>query len=397
MDTSKVETKVYLTKMPTKNAKKRGTLVTILNCALTKEHDLIDCREFDKFFSAYGSVEKPTEYQRYRETPNLNGNRYLVLHVENLETIPSSVVIGKFRFYTRFKGQKWKCFRCVSDHVGPCPYLQSFYEAKKKREELSISHKVYADSTLRRVECVGLKTDVLCVPGGGLGDIANAIAYDSALDSLEEITIVGGINDVLSADLPDVKSYGHCVELSLGKIQKIAEVKPNIKRVNIIPTVTDFDGLPSVQAEDRLGILQSRVEEFASKIDTISVKNLNSGLVTFEKDKLHPDESGTVQILHQLHELFQHRLIWNDDFITNRRLYNGVETSNKFGCKTCWMQGFFPRGRCHDCTLDADDFDAPYLKNFVNVVIPQVKRESSTSPSSASEPSQKKGKSDSNV
>ena len=64
--------------------------------------------------------------------------------------------------------------RCQSEHVGPCESLQAFYAAKEAREKEPIHVKVLSDSTLRRAEQIGLRADILCMSGAGVGHLANA-------------------------------------------------------------------------------------------------------------------------------------------------------------------------------------------------------------------------------
>lgn len=263
--------------------------------------------------------------------------------------------------------------------------MKAFYEAKRERENKEIKHKIISDSTLRRTESVGLTADVECIPGGGLGDIANAIVDDPRGDEYDTITILGGVNDILNRDLNEFKSFGHCIEGSLNKIKEIADMNP-LKHYNLIPPITDFDGLPSVEAEDRRMVLYTRMEILTKTNPRIKILNIDSGTVTFE-DRVHPDESGTIEIIMQLHKKLKSNLVWNQDHITNKRLYNGVHTRYGWGCKCCWAEGEFWGGRCSDCILDSLDFQAPYVKDIGIVVTPRKKK----MPSTDSILSQKKG------
>ena len=43
---------------------------------------------------------------------------------------------------------------------------------------------------------------------------------------------------------------------------------------------------------------------------------------------VHPDESGTIEILKQLERKVS-KLIWDDDHITHSKYYGGVQTASK--------------------------------------------------------------------
>ena len=68
--------------------------------------------------------------------------------------------------------------------------------ARDLRAAQQIKVKVVADSTLRRAEQVGLCADVLCMSGGGIGHLANAIRDDPDMRERGEACVVTALNDV---------------------------------------------------------------------------------------------------------------------------------------------------------------------------------------------------------
>ena len=151
-------------------AQKRGTLVTFVEAAIGT-HRTLRNEDFDKALAPWGELLKPTSLQNHQGTTSPNGNRFCVIDPGD------KVIIGRIRvfshathqnvtFNTRYRGQKWRCRRCQADHIGPSPDLQAFYASKDARAKEIINHKVLSDSTLRRVEQVGLRYDVLCMWAG---------------------------------------------------------------------------------------------------------------------------------------------------------------------------------------------------------------------------------------
>ena len=144
----------------------------------------------------HGEIIKPTELQKLRGTSVLNGNRYCVIDPTNKGTVPNSLSVTDpmtketVQFHLRYKGQSWFCRRCDERHVGPC----AFYEAKDRRAKEKIDIKIASDSTLRCAEQVGLRTDIMCMPGGGLEQRANAIKEDPDIKDRKQIIVMAGTN-----------------------------------------------------------------------------------------------------------------------------------------------------------------------------------------------------------
>ena len=78
------------------------------------------------------------------------------------------------------KGPDLFC-RCEMNHVGPCPFLHAFCAAKDVRSKEQIALKVVSDSSLKLAEQVGLRANMLCMSGGGLGHLATVLLDDPML------------------------------------------------------------------------------------------------------------------------------------------------------------------------------------------------------------------------
>ena len=116
--------------------------------------------------------------QKYKGTRVKNGNQMCVVETpENLKRIPNSIPVidpntrKQHQVNVSFYGQKRFCSRCDDVHAGVCPYIEERMRLEVEREKLSIKTKLYSDSTLRMADVLGLRSEVLCMSGGGLGQV----------------------------------------------------------------------------------------------------------------------------------------------------------------------------------------------------------------------------------
>ena len=144
-------------------------------------------------------------------------------------------------FNTRYRGQKWRCRRCQADHIGPCPDLHAFYASKDARAKEIINHKVLSDSTHRRVEQVGLKSDVLCMSGGGVGHLANTLHDDPDKD---QIAVFTSGNDYRHKEYAKEGDYVFTIDKSLEKLKE-GIVKTPDKYLFIFAIQDDPPSLPT--------------------------------------------------------------------------------------------------------------------------------------------------------
>ena len=335
--------------------------------------------EFDRILQNEMGLEllKLTELQRIPETDVFNGNRYAVVRIpEKMEKITDTIPIRDtrsdkiYQIQIRFRGKKWFCARCTKEHTEACPVLKAFYEAKDRRKVMEdngeIAMKIISDSTLRNASSTGLRSDVLCMSGGGIGQVAQA-TLDDPQTANKNIVIIAGTNDVKEKAYSDTKEYAEVVSKSLEKVLKVAD--KNTDQKVVIPKLypykekeCTFDD-PATSA--RREYLHDKIDELLidkrSNIDTIPIQ--------YEVDiSGHPTINGTKQILEQINDYgYEPPIIWNRDFITHDKIYKGIQSVYKYGCGIC--EGFgksITHNRlknskvCDDCLLQIKEKSESY-------------------------------------
>ena len=339
--------------------RQQGVLVTFVNAAI-EPHASIPNADFDKAVSEFGEVIKPTMYQNTRNTSVLNGNRYCVVKVGE-RPIPGTVVVfnpathQKAPFHTRYRGQKWFCRRCGEEHVGACEALKSFYEARAVKEQLQVNVKILSDSTLRQVEHVGLRADVLCMSGGGVGHLASVLRDDPIVKERNHITLLTSGNDC-RADYDTEGEYAFIIDKGLARIKREIEQTPD-KRLTVV-YLKDDPQVPSLPPDQALReqYLERSLEAMAT--DQISCHPILTTSVDMDRTR-HPTLLGTKSLVDQLNLLHDSDLIVNEAFVTTERMYGGVQGVYTYGCKTCETMGRFPRplGICPSCVGALDEYD----------------------------------------
>ena len=79
----------------------------------------------------------------------------------------------------------------------------------------------WSDSTLRLAETVGLRADVLCMSGGGVGHLANAVRDDPAMSEMGMVTVITGGNDYIGAKYENNNEFVFNVDNSVEKLKGI--------------------------------------------------------------------------------------------------------------------------------------------------------------------------------
>ena len=334
-----------------RQGRREGTLITMLRCT-TGPLSTIKNEIFDTAIQAYGAICKPTVYQRHRGTDFFNGNRFCVL--EPSTKIPDVLKLedpesGRtFSISLRYKGKEWYCDRCHAKHTGPCADKQAFYAQKDARKEVQITTTLLSDSTLRRATEVGLQADVICMPGGCLGEVANVIRAAPAIHKQEDLVVVAGTNDVMADTthkefLFNVdKSCAKLLQLSTQVTPKVVVVPPNLDEEDITPV----QGLR--QKYLRLKLLQNAG-------DTLGVYTVPR--VDME-DPLHPSKEGTNDWLVHLQTYYfsDKPLIMNENYITGDRIYLENKPVYIYGCTTCNQVRDVSDGYCNACREDLTNY-----------------------------------------
>ena len=344
-----------------RKTKRAGTLITMRRAgdgALA----LVPADEYDRALEKLSlELIVPTKFQRIKDTQVFNGNRFCVVTTpENLKSIPNSLAIrnpannGLHTVRLTFKGQEVFCDRCQEGHVGQCPALKAFYEARKIKQQMvdndEILSKIYSDSTLRHVETLGLTADVCAMSGGGIGQVIQASLDDPNSIKHERIVIMGGTNDMKTQNFPSTEVFAANVDNALQKLADAAPLAPEklfflVQQQPYEEETEDEDagGDPRVPIfmtpEHRIRqlYLHSKMKDVANSI--VNVETVN---VKYHADHTgHPSEAGTAQILQTLHDmqLTPSSLIWNEQFIVNPKPYRGVESIFRYGCNACKRYG----------------------------------------------------------
>ena len=320
--------------------RRSGTLVTFVQATVG---DLADATNeaFDEAIGAFGTVVKPTQSQNFRGSNVMNGNRYCVVDAGE-KTIPGTIMVlniqtqRKVAVHLRYKGHQWWCRRCDEYHVGVCEYLKKFHEALEIREEEMITAKIMSDSTLRLAESVGLRADVLCMSGGGVGHLANAVRDDPVMKERNEVFVVTGGNDYVRTEYADNVEYVFTIDKSLEKLQRVASATPD-KAVKVL-YVRDNPEEPALSPD--LALKEHYFEQELVKLASpqIQVVPVPKSEVEMD-DRGHPSEGGTLPNLKGINERMEDDLFLNTEFTTSKRLYAGVQGVYRFGCRTCDAKG----------------------------------------------------------
>ena len=326
--------------------RKQGTLLTFQRAGQGVLGD-IPAELFDaKMKELKLDLVVPTKMQRIKDTTIFNGNRFCVIETpENVNVIPESIPIidpfthGIHHVRVNFKGQERYCGRCNAKHVGQCPQLKEFYEARDMKEQIrkqnEVTTKIYSDSTLRLCDPLGLRSDVCTMSGGGLGQVVQA-SLDDPGNMHDSVVIMGGTNDIKIQNFTSNKDFAQNIDASLQKLAVAAKEVPE-KSFILVQQIPHRDNLElsfgSTDTYIRELYLQDRIKEVAGL-----VPNIETTIVQYDTDHTgHPTEYGTAQILKQLHDrkFSTLPLTWNDNFIIAEKPYSRVESIYRYGCNAC--------------------------------------------------------------
>ena len=315
--------------------RKEGTLITIYR-AYRMENRQIHNELFDDHFRSMDiEVVKTTLPQFKKGTKVLNNNRYLV--VQKLDDLPdlrnkigNSITVDGKRFYVVYTGLEKYCYECSRKHGYHCPTRARNEFLAKLRAGKTEKRKIYSDSIARHANVPALTTDVACMSGGGIGQIVNAISYDSKHD---EVVIMGGTNEVVHTR--DPAEFVFTIDKSMDKLKHLSDQVVTTFVLPCVPLIT-----PEMKAKALF------LEEKVRKIESLKVLTLHD----IEHDDIHPTEAGTRAMIQQLHSSLNEEIIVDgaeEGDITTRK-YGKVQALYKVGCRTCDNHSFTPF-MCEDC------------------------------------------------
>ena len=329
-----------------KPAREEGVYVTIYDAYERPFRHIMD-DDINEYFANLKDIEIliPTQPQRKKPHNILTNNRYVVL--KSTRDNPTSIDIGSFiqikgiKFNLMYDGMQRYCYMCRGKHGKECPTLMRWKHLKSLRDGKTGKRKIYSDSCLRSANQLALTTDVVCMPGGGLGQLCNVIALDD--EKNEEVIIHGGQNEIAGSE--SIKNFVYTVEKSAQKIEEIA----NDRSVTVV--------LPSkpLNGPTEMGKAQFLEEKILAikNIKTIKLKDID-----FDETS-HPSQDGTKEMLRQINEHCKNEVIIDEakEETTTTKKYCQVFPVYKVGCRGCNYLDFTP-SLCQTC-MDSDvDFEA---------------------------------------
>ena len=322
--------------------RREGTLVTIVEADLGPAH-AIPGREFDSAMGQYGEVVKSTRPQMNKITMMLNGNRFCVVDTKTSSNpLPNRLVLGDRTFLLKYKGKRWYCSSCSTEHVGACPYLKKFHELLEQKKSHVIEHCILADSTLRLAEHVGLKADITCMPGATVGQLAQAAAIHPNQDKYKHFLIAAGANDAPAEHESCPLKVAKRIDASLGKLKDVASDLKDHTFTFFDTTVPRSERTPLQRFSDIY--FKSRVKKVL-KGDKFTLKSVHVYPEHWVEG--HPTQLSTEEMI----KCMAGDLILDADFITNERTYRGVQRAFVSACSSCDERGRYPksRGFCEAC------------------------------------------------
>ena len=338
-----------------------GTLVTFVQATLGALAGIKN-EAFDAAMGAFGEVVKPTQPQNIRGQKVMNGNRYCVVDRGD-KTIPGTIKVLDINtqkmvpVHLQYKGQQSWCRRCDAYHIGLCEYLKKFYAARDARKVVQIRMKVVSDSTLRLAETVGLRGDVLCISGGGVGHLANAVRDDPAMPEMGVVAVIKGGNDYIGAKYECGNDFVFTVDKSVEKLKGIFGVTPDKSFTILYP---QDDAAEHAQPPD--SALQGRyLERKLCSLVSPTVAVVPIPVHEVDTDgRGHPTMKGTMTILKGLDERLPEDLFFSAELATSRCPYVGVQGMYRFGCRTCAAKGErypAPLEICSSCRTEMATYD----------------------------------------
>ena len=332
--------------------KPRGITVTIFS-AYQRCHRNIGSEKFDCYFDNLEGYEvvRQTRPQYNSRSTCLNNHREVKIAredgTEEKIDIGSSIEVEGVTFNIIYDGMEKFCRQCQKKHGKDCPEKLRFEKFKTLRKEQRQIRKIYSDSSLRNANQIALTTDVACMSGGGIGQIANAIPLD---EKRNEVIIYAGNNEITGND--SLNEFAYTVAKAEEKLKKLADEN---KVTLVLPSVPPMGACEAGKAE--------YLEEKMCSINGIKTIKLTE--VEYD-DRNHPTIKGTVQILQKINQELNNEIILegaNETDLT-RRSYRQVQPIYKVGCRGCNTKEFTPT-LCTECKKAAESFDIQSLEGKI--------------------------------
>ena len=351
---------------PKRSGALTGTLITIVD-AYSPESRHNPSTVFDNHFQGHLKlpVERECATQMHKDRIHLTGDRFIVVETEDITKLPNQIEFAyegrKVAFKTRYKGQPWKCRRCNVDHVGGCPTLKEFLRLKADRKAKEANTIIFGDSNLRNIEEVGLHADVVCVPGGMMGDVATAIA--DLQPQGKELVIIAGTNEIINKNghIKNFQQFQFHVDSAVQKLEKCFEyIKPT--GVTILNPI-----LPRTYTKET----EIRRAHMAQKLQTFCANGWNNCTTTYletdwtnlerdEDDDEHPSKKATMGLITQIAGCLPFELVAHQQHCVAENKYAGVTASAVYGCTSCFNYQRQDKDLvCQECLPKSEDHRPP--------------------------------------
>lgn len=215
-----------------------------------------------------------------------------------------------------------------------------FYRAEEERAKMEKDGEICLKivSTLRHANSLGLRAEVICMSGGGLGQTSPATMDDPGAKN--NTILIARTNDVKNTEYATEEEYAQSVKTSLNKLSEMVVNQPNDNFVLVTATPTTNDYMIESEKESvRRQYLNKAIEDL---VESNPVGNLKSQGIKYEIGGTgHPSVDGTKEILEQLWNCTENvpELVWMEKFSTSERPYSGVQGIFKYGCNHCGACG----------------------------------------------------------
>ena len=275
--------------------REKGVYVTIYD-AYERVFRHIPDDNFNEFFEGFEGIKVivPTQPQVKKPYNVLTGNRFVVLKSlgENSTKIDvgTSIQVRGIKFNLMYNGMERYCYMCRSKHGKECPTRMRWEELKELRRKKIGQRKIYSDSTLRSANQLALAANVVCMPGGGLGQLCNVIKLDAQHKG--DILLHGGNNEMHAECLED---FVYTIEKAAAKVTELCKDR----NITIV--------LPTVPPEGPSDVGKAQfIEETIKSIPTVKTIKLDE--IEYD-ESLHPSEDGTGEMIRKINEEMNNELI----------------------------------------------------------------------------------------
>ena len=357
--------------------REEGLLITLTHAARADSrklsHDI-----FDKAFvdSKIGRIIKNTEFQIDNKTKKMNGNRYLVMVIDEGKLVPDNITVidpatkKAHTYRTKYIGKVWLCRRCGENHTGKCPVAEKLRVLGEQKAEKVIDQRIYGDSVTRFVESKALVAETISMPGGHFGQILNSIYDDPESQKQKDIFIFGGQNDIIDRHIPEENSHLHYVH-NVSLLHKKWTILLNDQRFKD----TTFHTIHTTNSALLTPIQRARYELLIYIIKDLTNrfpdKLKQSKYTPQTDDKGHPTAPATAELLNAV----MPQNVLDPTVAYTNILYGGVTSLWRYGCLGCAKNGVYPSSKCDTCTNDISEFKNEPLLNYFKDLIAAAEKD----------------------